>query len=1214
MQIHIKEFDQLGEKDFRAGQMNLGKISSGIINKCPVLSAASSAEKLNFEDIQLHLLYLINRRQTSLVSRNQELNNYNVAQYRPASSASIRSGSLQSGSRSSRLHNGVYGKQQQSSCRQSNDSESAADIYSFVRALEQRDRACCFDLERFEQQFDEHLDSIEFSNRDVTSQIDNLLSRPSSTDTKLDNYLEGLYGDRTERFLSLAIIRRLCCGKTGDNNQSRMVDIGSNRLLICAIIRILRDSSLDEYCAREFILCCLIRITSYADIYLESFETNSDQNNSGSYIDLVKILGDLLKEHIKNENRSAVGNQVQEEPCSATLNSNHNYLCAILVVLINLFKINKDASIMMRLEERILSTSSTQDPSNCLGATLCELFQLNARDLMREIRLMGKPAKVVQLLSANILLMRQMSCSRDFIQRIRIKNQFFESVVTLLNCLQLSRPGSGNPAASLESTYLIRDRQTLNELYHLELNLMMLVNNLLMDSRIRTKFIKRKLLKPVLRNLVIFLAAATTTLASGGTGPSSSWLDISGSNDNDNNSTYMDSCGWSLILMAPFRSLYELSCDKSVRLELYRSNIIMKCLLEYLLSVIGRRELFDFVRRKSSSTIRANNGQSSSLSSDWIDGAIQVEPIHVSHYILSVWINLSSQREAPIYKQDQSEELELRDLLCEYMDIVLDKLCSLMISLFGGQNDLDTGSTRPMDQQDYNLIYLHMKLLRNVSQFMRFNQEEELEFYKRCVDRFSRMADLLFDTLSSSASSGRRRQLLLRTTNRRNLKPFLVECLASLSNFIGSRESSPADYAAHKLDGSGGEEDKNHHLLASIYSKLFQLKCEDFADEEDDDLLLVSIQLIGFLANKREICHWTLNGGGSSSSSIETINQEATADNHQGHQQLGQRINVKILRACNFVLDSKLSDYQMIIHTLYSLSQLMNHSQFLKTLLVGLNNNDYDHDHDDDDDDVLASNSTTRGLTNCEPIDATGQESNLNLLAETLVDKLANLVLHTGGGGRFEQAEPQVAGGQQKLRRRLSSQGAVPRLALRLLDLFRQLEQQTSIESSFVHKIRFAYYNTKWLAAIQASREALESPASAPTAAAPRPSSGATARSMARDRTAPLDAASWFGGELSHYEGDGDEDDEFGDIRGKRLLDGQQLRLQPMMEEEEAAGEHAEAGGDVEDEDRELKEDLESGGSTASGSFGEAPDLNVIDCNSMIKHLSSRRQLRRMKN
>lgn len=1102
--IHIKEFDQL---ESNPAKVDLGRISLDIIKKCPLLLSSSSSESQNLDDIQLHLLYLINRRQSSLLARNQDHS-------RPASA-------LSSARPGSRLQSG---RQQPSISRQLIAGEDGdADIYSFVRAREAKNQACCLDLAKFDEQFNAHLDSIEATHQELSSKINTALANEQA---KIDIYLEGLYGDRTEQFLSLAIIRRLCgcTSRIGadaeESTNVRLIDVASNRLLICAMMRNLRDASSvpDECGAREFILACLMRMTTYEQVYLATFESShsteessTERELSGSSIDVIKILGDLLAEHIKCHSGSS---QQQEQPLIKTATATANkyiYLSAILVVLINLLKISKDNSDRLRLEQRFLA--SPQDSSRILGLVLSDLFQLNAKDLMREIRLMGKPLEVIQLLNANIILLRQLSCLREFIQRIRRKNQLFDSLVNLLNCVQLSRPGSGNPAAAATRACLIRDKQTLNELYHLELNLLMLVNNLVLDSRIKVKLIKRKLLKPVLRNLVIFFATT-----------------------NSNETTLRRSeTAASIILMVPFRGLYELSCDKSVRLELFKSKIIMKCLLEYLLSSLTDVQF---------SAGGGGGGRSISkptTASTMDDGSISIEPANVGHYILSVWINLSSLGEAPIFQTSPMVDQELSDLLAEYVDSALDKLHSLLPQMLSPINDDDDDSlTNPVD---HNLIYLHLKLLRNCSQFMRFAYDDELEFYRRCLIRLSELCGILFDSLPNTGQQ----------------KSYLIECLACLSNLVAAKP--PA--ADSSYEEQEAKMEKMPLPLASMFGKLLRMRCEDFVGEEDDDLLLVSIQLIGFMAHKFDICHPppSINGE-SDTAAAAAMNQEISSD---------QKFNATILRACNFVLDSKLADHELIMHTLYSLSQLMNHSHFLKTL--------------------LSATHTNRGHIEVLSVDDEAErESNLSSLAELLVDRLANLV-HSGAGS------------------------SISRLALELLNLFRQLEQQTSIESSFVHKIRFANYNSKWLAAIQASREALELP---PASFAAAPASARGGRFSARnDRVAAgrepaSDAASWFGGDGEllfgqqyddQEEDDHDQDDFVEDtIVGKRLFNGQQL---PAMLEEEKEDED-----DGDDADADDDDDEEDDGVGSDSASSEAPDLNVIDPNSMIKHLSSRRQLR----
>lgn len=1167
--IQISQFDQLdnSEPECRADRFDLGAISSEIVKRCPLLVAPQSGERssrrrqqqIDSDEIQLHLLYLLNRRHSSLLAQ----------QTRPASSASLGSqfrrnpSQQRASSKPSQIVSSSYHDRKKSSqlVGPEDGDESAEDIHAFVRKLEARGQACCHDSDLFEVEFDSATRHPEEAPNGPI--VDNNAAELENIDT----YLEGLYGDRAERLLSLGLIRQLC------GRVENLSHIGSNKQLVFALIRNLRDSS--ESPARQLILCCLLRITSYEDVYLSTFEDcNSEKSKNSSSSDLIRVLCNLLTDYVRNHTNSIIDSaNKKDNSCleEATIrDSNYSYASAILFVLINLLKISK-SNPSIKLEQRIFSDS--HDPGRSLSAILGDLFELSARDLMREIRLMGKPIKVVQLLNVSILLLRQLSCLQEFILRIRSRNQFFESIVNLLDCLQLIRPGSGKQASSQNSDpLLVRDNQSLKELYHLELNLLMLVNNILMDSRIRARLIKRKLLKPVLRNLVIFLAKT--------------------SGDHNNYNYCMNNWANSLILMVPFRSLYELSCDKSVRLELYKSKLIMKCLLEYLLSSVQQDSLLTLEPIDEDGKIRfgASYMASNDIELDWVDGSFSIEPTNVFHYILGVWINLSCHQEAPIYSS--GEDYELKASLCEYIDLALDKLKEPMISLLtdGLSSDKATMTTTTtvktttktkmmmtMGRRDcFVMIYLHLKLLRNVSQFMRFANGEDLKFYDAWLSKLGDLSDMLLNSLT--------------TANQWNLKPYLIECIASLGNLIAAKPACNHNSQLTEDDEDDVDVRKQigemEPVLASIFGKLIQLKCENFAGEEHDDLLLVSIQLIGFLSNKLEICATASSTdeqhcGAAFNLSSEHINREAPSR---------QRLGVRILRACNFILDSRLSDYELLIHTLYSLGQLMNHSQFLRSLL-GETPEGWSHrDHDDD-----GAGSIKEEVADEDESAEDEPESNLSELAELLVDKLANLVLYTGVSSPPAMASATAAPAGGPGRERSQTRTGVSRLALDLLNVFRQLEQQTSIESSFVHKVRFANYNSKWLAAIQASREALESP-----------SSSAAAATMAATRSEPIARAQaatqpngfWFDNENDDYGDDdellfggNDDDDDF----GGRLPSGaaSQHPMEPMMEEDESQLPSA------------------SSDSSNSGSGLEAPDLNVIEPSSMIKHLSSRRQLRR---
>lgn len=233
----------------------------------------------------------------------------------------------------------------------------------------------------------------------------------------------------------------------------------------------------------------------------------------------------------------------------------------------------------------------------------------------------------------------------------------------------------------------------------------------------------------------------------------------------------------------------------------------------------------------------------------------------------------------------------------------------------------------------------------------------------------------------------------------------------------------------------------------------------------------------------------------------------------------------------------------MIIASLITLGQLMNHSSFLTRLPVD-----------------SIGGSSGNSIESATPVVVGGGEP-----LELLLDRLADLML--------------------------DGDLLVSRAASLLLNRFRQLEEQRSIESS-IYKKRFACYNGKWLLAIRASRAELtggggEKPAYCKTGAM---------------IDAPAD-------NLLADQYDYDDDDELEEDGEDYGADDAELNHLRAFGDESTvangpAGIGGVAGGRLDGESQDEQEEDDDGAEL------ETPDLNVIDANSMIKHLTSRREFR----
>lgn len=1013
LQVNISALDNLIKNELRQSDrlaLSLRALSEEIISKCPLLSPIDHNQNI-IEDIQLNLLYLINRRQTQLISANHPVPN------RPQSSASMtRLKSATTMKDNNRLVRGASGRQKSalSSSGSSRESLNEGDVYDYLLAKEKSTGGPDDALDMFVQEFQVHLEELQ-QNLPVEIIQDSMKNQ-----TDLESKLEGLYGEETEKLASILAIRRASC------DDQQLLWMSSNRILICAILRTLRDTKANSgdknhgQLLRESILFCLIRLTTYADIYTKLFVDNKDDMS-----DLLRVIVDSLDELVKIS--------VKLDDYKYIQSSYHN-LNALLVLLLNLLHLDDDDNDDAQSSKRNL----IQVHSGKLLDSFAGLLGLFAKHLSRDLRqsMINRRERIVCSLSRLLAIIQPLSIYREFIQLYRVASQRRKSdnsnsldcLINILNILQLSRPGSGTSATSSQNQVaVIRDQATLNEIYELEMQILRLINNLLLDSRLKTRIIKKNLaLKCILRNIIVFLATKSRT------------------------SNTLSPFNRSSTLLVPFRCLYELSCCDQIKAELFKSKIIIKCLLEYLLSSSTDLKLalnlLDSVSSRGHTKVSDKKKHRNDTTNEII-----IEPNDASHYIVCLWLNLSSKSSALFYN---SSEMDLHEPIREYIELTIENIgmfvefCSKLVS-----------NNQPIEPEVHLMIYIHVKLVRNLSQFYRSDHMDDSQLAS-WIGQLSKTSDIL-----------------LQRSDLHEFALLSVECLAILTHLIRS--------SAELSMESTNQLEPTRRLLI----RLLEVNFAHHLEAENDDLILVSVNFLGILSKYHEICPEI------------------------------RIIFVKILEACDFILENKSTDTEMIVSCLFSLSQLLEHKSFLDEII---------------------------GSLNIEETQGDAQGRHRRQLVEQLLDRLASLVSH--------------------------GDGALVRLANSILNKVKQLEEQQSLSESVACERRFVSYNSKWLAGV--------------TSTGARP------------------------GE----EADGLEEEEVGELavigghRQARLID---AREAPRLEEEEdEVGVHVNLKVNRREPKENLEDEEEDDDYEDDESLAEEPDLNVIDANSMIRHLTSRKELR----
>ena len=826
-------------------EAKLRELSQEIINRCPLLQVDHKAS-VGADDIQLHLSYLINRRLE-----------------RPPSSAALARRRPEVG-RPRLLQRGPSAAQGRTSTRPRDANQAAGDVYGWLLSLESLatpDEATNSDLDDFLAALDLHLAQAEEPARDPAG------STRTPIGEQLEIQLEGLYGDEAERKQSIGRLRRL-----GRDSNEALWAISSNRLLLSALLRTLRDSSSRHGYISEAILFLLLRLTAFEDVHWRGVLGWASVDEP---MDLLRILVDLVEEQSRGLNKL---NDLQ------SILGQFHYSNALLFLLLNLLHLDQSGLVQVGQSQQRQATKLrlVQQYGQRIADSLIGLLAVCAKFLSMDLRRQPSSrlgARLTVILDATVQALSHFVIFKEFVSRIRgpkSAQPLVEFLTSLLNTLQLSRPGSGQ---QLDQQLLVRDQSTLNEIYLLEVALLRLTNNLLFEPKLRARLTKKNLtLKCVLRNLVVFLASRR--------------------------SNSLQPFSRSAVLLVPLKCLHELSCSSQIRDELFKSKIIIKCLFEYLLSSAtdlkgSLAELLAGAANKSAATknIATTRDQTEpEAQSGPARGArlrepdqdqeqvVLLEPSDASHYIVGLWLNLSAQRAAPFY---QSTELELTEPLVDYIELSLGNLHTFLrlSSLLAERS----GAKQIPKQQQLSLkeihlmIYIHSKLLRNLTQFLDFKSTggPSLETYSKWMER---LAEAAVETLQAT-TSGRRPEV----------GPICVEALATLRNLL------MISSIIERQEPIGKQ--LNDRLLEMLFCQTHYHQ-----QAENDDLLLVAINLLGTLATSCELCP----------------NFSAASES-----KLGQ----KVIETISFVLDAKCSDFEMLISCLFTLKKLANHSSFLVQLV-----------------------------------------------------------------------------------------------------------------------------------------------------------------------------------------------------------------------------------------------------------------------------------------
>jgi len=247
---------------------------------------------------------------------------------------------------------------------------------------------------------------------------------------------------------------------------------------------------------------------------------------------------------------------------------------------------------------------------------------------------------------------------------------------------------------------------------------------------------------------------------------------------------------------------------------------------------------------------------------------ILLEPNRYEHYLLALWLNLSARK----LSLDDSSWGEMENYFETFFRIIDGDRLRPWLELSDDQ------------RKQFDVIYLHAKLVRNMTQFF---EPQDSDHTIVILNYTSSWQTVLIGNIS----------ILLKQENSPLGRAILVEFVAIVTNFLEKIDLYPHEERPVEMYS------KNLIELGGLLESLLKGYLKDMAsmNAEDDDLLLVITLFVGTLSKQMEICH-QLN---------------VTRD-----------LFDKLIELNLFIYNSRSTDPEMMVCCLFALSKLLNHSEF----------------------------------------------------------------------------------------------------------------------------------------------------------------------------------------------------------------------------------------------------------------------------------------------
>lgn len=495
--------------------------------------------------------------------------------------------------------------------------------------------------------------------------------------SQLNKYIEGLYDDLEEKIASSRKIRSLA------NCVENLMELAVvNKMLTSAMYRVLREDGNKSIELAKNVLSYFIQLSGF----IEFTETLR-------HYDLINTVTSLAK----NLANDSVG--INSDESGAGLGQTHiseqiqilEARRACILLLFNLSQVTISYEVQLykcEVVELLLS---------------CIIDIAITRDTA--IKHQTYHRCILKLSTTALIFLQRLSAYKKNIDIIKQSSVFLEKLINVLNISYLE---IRDKYKSLADSSTCRTTLTSGHSEFLLISAFQLINNLLYDDHIRKRISENDLFKIAFSVFVVHQNRKSTTKL------------------NIGSICRCHQCFSSLSIM------YQMSCDIDFNRKIAKSRLVNKCLLDYAKSVA-----LNIDEQSSAYNWEGNRFETNNFSSEQVYNSISttrydqdnnnssnLKLTSLDHLMLAFFINVTTTKNfiISVNRSDTSSQLT------EYIRIVMIKLSAdsqLSENFEQSSYKRNDCSSSFMNQNRLDIvIYLHLKIIRNITQYYKHLSEQ----------------------------------------------------------------------------------------------------------------------------------------------------------------------------------------------------------------------------------------------------------------------------------------------------------------------------------------------------------------------------------------------------------------------------------------------------------------------------------------------------------